>query len=71
MIQFRRPDSFVAGNLSSCFDQWVQILVGYDKKELVLAIIRDGVDIFYLVIPFNGTFQTTSFQRLVSSCMFP
>lgn len=56
VLRFRHPESFVAGNLSTCFDQWVQISCGYDKREFELAIIKDGVDIFDLFTPFKGTF---------------
>ena len=57
MLQFRDPDSFVAGNLTTCLDQWDQISVGYEKRNFVLSIIRDGVDVFDFFTPFNGTFQ--------------
>lgn len=57
MLRFRNPNSFVAGNLSSCLEQWDQISVGYKQRDFVLAIIRDGVDVFDFFTPFNGTFQ--------------
>jgi len=57
MLRFRHLDSFVAGNLGSCLDQWDHISIGYDKREFVLAIIRDGLDIFDFFTPFKGTFQ--------------
>lgn len=57
MLRFRHPDSFVAGNLTTCQDQWDLISVGYDKRDFVLAIIREGVDIFDFFTPFNSTFQ--------------
>ena len=57
MLQFRYPDSFVAGNPTTCLDQWDQISVGYEKRNLVLSIIGDGVDVFHFFTPFNSTFQ--------------
>ena len=61
MLRFRHPDSFVAGNLTSCLEQWNQISVGYEKREFVLTVIRDGVDVFDFFTPFNGTFQRKSY----------
>ena len=57
MPRFRDPDSFVAGNLTTCLDQWDQIFVGYEKRNFALSIIRNGVDVFDFFAPFNGTFQ--------------
>lgn len=57
MLQFRDPHSFVAGNLTTCLDQWDQISVDYEKRDFVLSIIRDGVDVFDFFTPFNGTFK--------------
>ena len=57
MLRFRDPNLFVAGNLTSCLDQWHQISVGYEKRDFVLAIIENGVDVFDFFNPFNGTFQ--------------
>ena len=57
MLRFRDPNSFVAGNLSSCLEQWDQISVSYKQRDFVLAIVRDGVDVFDFFTPFNGTFE--------------
>ena len=57
MLRFRNPDSFVAGNLTTCLEQWDQISVGFEKRNFVLSIIRNGVDVFDFFTPFNGTFQ--------------
>ncbi|KAL9977508.1 hypothetical protein ACROYT_G014917 [Oculina patagonica] len=62
MLRFRHPESFVAGNLTMCQDQWELISVGYDKRDFVLAVIREGVDIFDFFTPFNGTFQGKSYR---------
>ena len=56
-LRFRDPDLFVAGNLTTCLDQWNQISVGYEKRDFVLAIIENGVDVFDFFTPFNGAFQ--------------
>ena len=56
-LRFRDPDSFVAGNLTTCLDHRDQISVGYEKRDFVLAIIRNGVDVFDFFTPFNGNFQ--------------
>ena len=57
LLRFRDPDSFVAGNLTTCLDQWDQISVGYEKRDFVLTIIRNGVDVFNFFTPFNRNFQ--------------
>ena len=57
MLRFRHSDSFVVRNLTTFLDQWDQISVGYEKKDFVLAIIRDDVDVFDFFTPCNGTFH--------------
>lgn len=61
MLRFQHRDSFVAGNLLSCFNQWVEISRGYGQRDFVLAIIKNGMDIFDFFTPFKGTFQGKSY----------
>lgn len=57
MLAYRNPDSFVAGNISSCATQWVPLLHGHPKQEAITSYITDGVDIFHFFTPFRGRFQ--------------
>ena len=57
MLRFRDPDSFLAGNLTTCLDQSDQISAGYEQRNFVLSIIGNGVDVFDFFTPFNGTVQ--------------
>ena len=66
MLRFRNPDSFVAGYFTACFDQWDQISLGFEKTDFLLAIIRNGMDVFDFFTPFNGTFQGKTY-----CCDFP
>ena len=43
MLQFRHPDSFIAGNLSTGHHPWQGILWDYPGKTFVLPIIYEGV----------------------------
>ena len=46
MLRFSHSDSFAVRNLTTFLDQWDKISVGYEKRDFVLAIIRDDVDVF-------------------------
>ena len=72
ILRFRDPDSFVAGNLTTCLDQWDQISVRHDKRNFVLAIISNGVDVFDFFTLFNGTFQGKTYcSKLPPRMCFP
>lgn len=61
MLRFRNQVSFVAGNLTTCLDQWDQTSVGYEKRDFMLAIIRYAMDVFDFFTPLNGTFQDKTY----------
>ena len=44
LLRFRDPDSFVAGNLTTCLDQWDQISVGYEKRDTTFTYYLGNVN---------------------------
>ena len=64
LLRFRDPDSFVAENLTTCLDQWDQISVGYEKRDFVLAIIRNAA-----ACPLGCVFQIRGLVILLKSLL--
>ena len=72
MLRFRKPENFVAGNLSECLPHWEVVLKDYPKAAEIFRYVSQGVYVQEFFVPFNGTYRGRSYNTNVPPRMsFP
>ena len=72
MLRFRKPENFVAGNLSECLPHWEVLLKDYPKAAEIFHYVSQGVNVQEFFAPFNGTYRGRSYDADVPPSMsFP
>ena len=72
ILRFRKPENFVAGNLSECLPHWEVVLKDYPKAPENFRYVSQGVNLQEFFVPFNGTYCGHSYNADVPPGMsFP
>lgn len=62
MLRFPAPESFVAGNLSSCLPFWEVALQDHPKASEIRRCVSEGVRVQEFLVPFHGVFKGRTYH---------